>query len=104
MKKLLILVGLLTSMYAVPPCEIDIDTICVYLYKGAMSSEAILVNTTKKKMQITTVEATLDGRKKELTNLVLNPYQQITILKSKYDSPNQIPNFGRWKVNYKEIN
>ena len=104
MKKLLILIGLITSMYAVPPCESEADKVCVYLYKGGMSSEAILVNTIQSKIQIDLVIATLDGKQKEITNLTMEPNQSITLLKSRYDDHLQKPNFGLWKVSYRQIN
>lgn len=104
MKKILALVGLLSSMYAIPPCEYESDKVCVYLYKGAMSAEAILVNTTRKKVQVNIVEATLDGTRRELTNIMLNANQQMTLLKSRYNNPNTTPDLGHWRVSYKEIN
>ena len=103
MKKIFALIGLISSMYATPPCESDIDKVCVYLYKGAMSSEAILVNTIQSKIHIDLAIATLDGRQKEVTNFNMEPNQTITLLKSRYDDHTQKPNFGLWKVTYRQI-
>lgn len=103
MKKILIFIGLITSMYATQPCEYENDKVCVYLYKGAMSSEAILVNTIQSRIKVDIVIATLDGTQKEITNFEMQPNQSITLLKSRYNDTLQKPNFGMWKVNYKQI-
>ena len=49
MRKVLISMGLLTSMYAIPPCEYDMEQVCMYLYKGPMSAEVNVINMTQKK-------------------------------------------------------
>jgi len=101
MKKILTLIGLITSIYATPPCQYESDKVCVYLYKGGMSAEANLVNTTMKKVQIIEVEANLDGTYRQLTNFEMQPNQTITLLKSRYNDATIQPNLSHAKVTYK---
>jgi len=44
MNKFLLLILSMTSIYANPPCPLPDQKICMYLYKGAMSSEIIITN------------------------------------------------------------
>ena len=103
MKKLLLPITLITSLYAVPPCEHEQSKVCVYLYKGAMSAEANIINMTDKSI-LASGKITLDGRMTEIKDYTILPNQTITIIKSKYDNPNQKPNLGWENFNYKYVN
>lgn len=103
MKKLLILIGLISSMYAVPPCEHDQQRVCIYLYKGAMSAEANIINMTDKEIKID-VEVTLDGNTRTYKDWTVSPNQPLTMLKSRYDNPNQKPNLSYKNFTYKYVN
>ena len=52
MKKILTIIATITSLYAIPPCELPDEKVCMYFYKGAMSSEIILVNLSGSKIII----------------------------------------------------
>ena len=94
MKKTLFTMLLMANVYATPPCEYEHEKICIYLYKGAMSSEAILINLTTKPVMIKEAIVTLDGTTKRITNLKLNSNQPLTLLKSKYDDYIKQPNLS----------
>lgn len=103
MKKILILVGLLQSIYAMPPCEYEHEQVCMYLYKGAMSAEVNVINMTQKKV-IVQAEARLDKTYRKLENLSLEPNQTITIIKEKYNNSSTKPNFVSRKFAFKYVN
>lgn len=98
MKKILVLVGLLTSMYAVnEKCQAPV---CTYIYKGAMSGELILVNNTRKKASVS-LYAHLDTQSNSFNNIIIEPQSQITLLKSRYNDHLQTPSGGTALLNYK---
>ncbi|AHJ12422.1 hydroxymethylglutaryl-CoA synthase family protein [Sulfurospirillum multivorans] len=103
MKKILILVGLLTSMYAIPPCELPNQMVCAYLYKGAMSSEIIIVNLSRDNILVKNISATLDGQSKSISDLQLSPGQSYTMLKSRYDDHLKKPYYYIGSMDYKTI-
>jgi len=101
MKKILILVGLLTSMYAIPPCELPNQMVCAYLYKGAMSSEIIIVNLSRDNILVKNISAILDGQSKSISDLQLSPGQSYTMLKSRYDDHLKKPSYYIGSMEYK---
>lgn len=103
MKKLLILIGLLSSMYAIPPCELPDQEVCAYLYKGAMSSEIIITNMSRDTVLIKRVSASLDGQHKSISDLKLAAGQNYTMIKSKYDDHEKKPYYNIGSMDYKVI-
>lgn len=103
MKKILVLVGLLTSMYATPPCELPDQKICAYLYKGAMSAEIIITNMSKDTVLIKYASALLDGNSKSIRDLKLAPGQNFTMLQSRYDDHTKKPYYSIGSLDYKVI-
>jgi len=101
MKKLLILVGLLTSIYAVPPCDLPDQRVCAYLYKGAMSAEIIVTNLSKNTILVKRLYASLDGQSKSINDLKLYPGQNFTILQSHYDDHMKKPYYHIGSMEYK---
>ena len=101
MKKLLVLVGLLTSMYAVPPCELPDQNVCAYFYKGAMSGEIIITNLSGDTVLIKYASAYLDGNNKTIRDLKLSPGQNFTMLKSRYDDHMKKPYYTIGSLEYK---
>lgn len=101
MKKILVLVGLLTSMYAIPPCELPDQKVCAYLYKGAMSAEIIITNLSSNTILIKDVTARLDGNSKSISDLKLAPGQNFTMLKSRYEDHMQKPSYYIGSMDYK---
>lgn len=101
MKKLLILVGLLTSMYAFPPCELPDETVCAYFYKGAMSAEIIITNLSPNTVLIKYASAFLDGNSKSIRNLKLSPGQNFTMLQSRYNTYDKKPYYNIGSLEYK---
>ncbi|MDD4505663.1 MAG: hypothetical protein PHE60_04740 [Sulfurospirillaceae bacterium] len=103
MKKLLILIATLTSMYAVPPCEYDAEQVCMYLYKGPLNVEINIINMTQKKV-VVQAEARLDKIYRKMENLILEPNQTITIIKKRYNNSSTKPNLIDRKFSFKYIN
>lgn len=101
MKKILILVGLLTSMYAIPPCELPDQKVCAYLYKGAMSAEIIITNLSRDTVLIKYASASLDGNSKSIRDLKLVPGQNFTMLQSRYDDHLKKPYYYIDSMEYK---
>ena len=100
---LVFIMVLLTSMHAVPPCEYDIEQVCMYLYKGPMSAEVNIINMTQKKV-VVQAEARLDRIYRKMDNLILAPNQTITIIKTRYDNSSTKPSYISRKFAYKYIN
>lgn len=90
------------NLFAVPPCEQEQIKVCPYLYKGAMSAEANIINMTDKKVLVDG-KIILDGRIVEIKDYTILPNQTILIMKSKYENANYKPSFGWEKFNYKFI-
>ncbi|WP_041956872.1 hypothetical protein [Sulfurospirillum arsenophilum] len=103
MKKLLVLVGLLTSMYAIPPCELHDQKVCTYFYKGAMSAEIIIVNLSPDTVLVEYAGGILDWKTKSVTNLKLEAGQRYTILKSTYEDHEKKPTYNIYSMSYKVI-
>lgn len=103
MRKVLTLMGLLTSMYAMPPCEYDMEQVCMYLYKGPMSAEVNVINMTQKKV-VVQAEAKLDKIYRKIDNLVLEPNQTMTLIKTRYDNSSIKPSYISRKFAFKYIN
>lgn len=101
MKKILILVGLLTSIYAVPPCELPDQKVCAYFYKGAMSAEIIVTNVSSETVLIKHASAYLDGNSKSISDLKLAPGQNFTMLQSRYDDHMKKPYYRIGSLEYK---
>jgi len=101
MKKLLILVGLLTSMYAVPPCDLPDQKVCAYFYKGAMSAEIIVTNLSNDTILVKNLYASLDGNSKSISDLKLAPGQNFTMLQSRYDDHMKKPYYHIGSMEYK---
>jgi len=95
--------GLLTSMYALPPCEYDMEQVCMYLYKGPMSAEVNVINMTQKKV-VVQAEAKLDKIYRKIDNLVLEPNQTMTLIKTRYDNSSIKPSYVSRKFSFKSIN
>lgn len=103
MKKILVLVGLLTSMYAIPPCELPDQKVCTYLYKGAMSAEIIITNLSRETVLIKYASASLDGNTKRISDLKLAPGQNFTMLQSRYDDHTKKPFYNIGSLDYKVL-
>lgn len=103
MKKILLLIGLLTSMYAMPPCEYETEQVCMYLYKSPMSAEVNVINMTQKKV-VVQAEARLDKIYRKIDNLVLEPNQTMTLIKTRYDNSSTKPSYVSRKFAFKYIN
>gem|GEM_PF-2020770 len=103
MRKVWISMGLLTSMYALPPCEYDMEQVCMYLYKGPMSAEVNVINMTQKKV-VVQAEAKLDKIYRKIDNLVLEPNQTMTLIKTRYDNSSIKPSYVSRKFSFKSIN
>ncbi|AFL68265.1 hypothetical protein [Sulfurospirillum barnesii] len=103
MKKLLILVGLLTSMYAIPPCELPDEKVCMYLYKGGMNAEIIITNLSTDTVLVTYASASLDGNSKTIRNLKLSSGQTFTMLQSRYKTYDQKPYYHINSFEYKAL-
>ncbi len=103
MKRFLLPLTLITSLYAVPPCELPEQTVCAYLYKGAMSSEIIITNLSTDTILIKNIYAYLDGNSKSISDLKLAPGQNYTMLKSRYDDHLKKPSYNIGSMQYKII-
>ena len=103
MKKILVLVGLLSSMYAVPPCDLPDQRVCTYLYKSAMSAEIIITNLSTNTILVKYASASLDGQSKSINDLQLAPGQNFTMLKSHYDDHMKKPYYRIGSMDYKII-
>lgn len=98
MKKILILIGLISSIYAGnTKCQAPV---CVYVYKGAMSGELIIVNNTQKTAQVNTT-VHLDSKSQGFPNLILRPQSEMTLLKVNYDDHLGAPRGGALWLQYK---
>lgn len=93
---------LLSSMYALPPCEYEMEQVCMYLYKGALSAEVNVINMTQKRV-IVQAEAKLDKIYRKIDNLVLEPNQTMTLIKTRYDNSATKPSYISRKFSYKYI-
>lgn len=103
MKKILLTIAILTNIYAIPPCTMPDQNICMYLYKGAMSSEIIITNLSTDKIIIEKASAMLDGTTREISGLKLEAGQNFSILKSNYEDHLQKPYFKIDSMTYKII-
>lgn len=103
MKKLLTIVGLISSMYAIPPCEFPEQEVCTYFYKGAMSAEIIVINLLPDTVIIEYTGGMLDWKTKNVTNLKLEPGQRQTLLKSKYEDHEAKPHYSIYSTKYKVV-
>ncbi|WP_145923248.1 hypothetical protein [Sulfurospirillum halorespirans] len=103
MRKVWMSMGLLTSMYAIPPCEYDMEQVCMYLYKGPMSAEVNVINMTQKKV-VVQAEAKLDKTYRKIDNLVLAPNQTMTLIKTRYDNSSTKPSYISRKFSFKYMN
>ena len=103
MKKLLILITLISSMYAIPPCELPEQRVCTYFYKGAMSAEIIVVNLLPDTVMVEYAGGILDSRIKHVTNLKLETGQSHNILRSTYEDHEKKPSYHISSMKYKVI-
>lgn len=89
MRKLIILIGLISSMYAMPPCEYAKDEVCIYYWRGGgYSSEIRIANMSKNKVLIENAWATLDYLlSANVSNRELESGQDIVIGTLKYEDP-----------------
>ncbi|MDD3462448.1 MAG: hypothetical protein PHW07_02265 [Sulfurospirillaceae bacterium] len=99
MKRILSICLIAGSLFATPPCEFEQEKICMYLYNYGLVAELNIANTTDKKIMVNAV-GDLDGKRKEIKNFIIEPYQTITLLKSRYESIDKKPNVGQSKMNY----
>lgn len=97
MKKIVILMALLTSMYAMLPCEYETEQVCMYLYKSPMSAEVNVINMTQKKV-VVQAEARLDKIYRKIDNLVLEPNQTMTLIKTRYNNSSTTPSLKFYRV------
>lgn len=102
MRNFLIVVIFISGLFAVPPCEQEQVKVCPYLYKGALSAEGNIINTTERKILVQG-KIILDNRQVEIKDYILKPYETITIIKSKYEDPYYKPRFGWENFTYKFI-
>lgn len=84
MKKILALIGLISSMYAIPPCELPEQKVCTYFYQGSMSAEIIVTNLLPDTIIVEYAGGMLDGSTKNISNLKLETGQSHKLLKSIY--------------------
>lgn len=103
MKRFLLPLTLITSLYAIPPCELPDQKVCAYLYKGAMSAEIIITNMSTDKILVEYLNARLDGTSKSIQGLTLNSGQTFTILQAKYDDHLKKPSYSIGAMRYKII-
>ena len=106
MKKLLILIGLISGMYAVPPCEHIQEEVCIYYWRGGgYSSEIRIANMSKNKVIIENAWATLDNIYATVSNKELESGQDIVIGTMKYDDPTKEkkPIFNKIMFKYRII-
>ncbi|QIR75353.1 hypothetical protein FA592_03565 [Sulfurospirillum diekertiae] len=103
MKKILILVGLLTSMYAIPPCDLPDQKVCAYFYKGPLSGEIIITNMSADTVLIKHLSASLDGQSKSINDLQLSAGQNFSMLKTRYDDHDKKPYYYIGSMEYKII-
>lgn len=90
MKKLFILIGLISSMYAVPPCENINQEVCIYYWRGGgYTSEIRIANVSKNKVIIENAWATLDYISGSVSNRELESGQDIVIGTIKYEDPSK---------------
>lgn len=101
MKRFLALIILGINLYATPPCEMPEQNICMYFYKGAMSSEIIIVNLSTDKIFVERASAMLDGTNKTINGLALERGQAFTILKSVYKDPEKKAYYAMDSLTYK---
>lgn len=101
-KKLLILIAI-TNIYATPPCTLPNQNICMYLYKGAMSSEIIITNLSTNKIIIEKAEAMLDGTTRSVGGFEIGAGQNFSMLKSNYDDHLKKPYYSIGTLTYKII-
>lgn len=103
MKKYLLPLIIVTSLYAIPPCELPDQNVCVYYYKGAMSAEIIITNLSNETVLIKRADAYLDGNSKSISDLKLAAGQNFIMLNSKYDDHNKKPYYNIGTLEYKII-
>ncbi|ATB70292.1 hypothetical protein SJPD1_2194 [Sulfurospirillum diekertiae] len=103
MKKILILVGLLTSMYAIPPCDLPDQKVCAYFYKGPLSGEIIITNMSADTVLIKHISVSLDGQNKSVSDLQLSAGQNFSIVKARYDDHDKKPYYYIGSMEYKII-
>lgn len=86
MKKLLILIGLITSIYAKQNCIFQDRDVCVYVDKKSQYSNMIIENTSNYPITIIDATVKLDGVQKTINQIVLDKKQKMIVIKSKYEN------------------
>ena len=79
------------------------EPVCIYLYKGSMSAEVILINNTEKKANIEIATVMLNLKTETIQKKILNPHQEITLIKEKYNDPYKETSFNKIALLYKLI-
>lgn len=92
---------ILSSMYAVPPCDLPDQKICAYYYKGAMSAEIIVTNMSTETVLVKNLTASLEHQTKSISDLQLAPGQTFTMLKTRFDDHNKQPYYRIGSMQYK---
>ena len=103
MKKIFLTLITFTSIYAIPPCSMPEQNICMYLYKGSMSSEIIITNLSTDKIIVEKASAMLDGTTREISGLKLEAGQNFSMLKSNYEDHLKKPYYKIESMTYKII-
>jgi len=105
MKKILVLIGLLSSMYAIPPCDLPDQKVCAYFYNGPLSGEIIITNMSTDTILVERLHASLDDENKDVQGLTLSPGQNYTVIKKEYDEKNKKkPYYHIEPIKYKIVN
>lgn len=91
MRKILALIGLISSIYGAN--EKCTSPVCLYVYRGAMSGELILVNNTQQKAKVTAT-VYLNNKTKGFIDLVMEPQTEKTLIRDVYDDDLQKTNGG----------
>lgn len=102
MKKILLPLTLISSLYATSPCEHQQQKVCIYLYKGALTYEINIINLSQKRA-LFEVDVSLDGRIKQYKDWIVKPNETITLMKTRYTDPQQKPSYGWSSMQYKFV-
>lgn len=90
MKKLLILIGLISSTYAMPPCEHAKQEVCIYYWRGGgYTSEIRIANVSKNKVIIENAYATLDYITGSISNRELESGEDVVVETIRYTDPSK---------------
>lgn len=103
MVKIFVFLSLVSNLFSMPPCELPDQNVCMYFYKGSMSSEIIITNLSMDKVFIDGASASLDGKHKSINGLTLERGQTFTMLKSQYDTPEKKPYYNLGYFSYKVL-